>query len=151
MAIQRHSPSRSTPSRHSGLPLLLYDLGAASHHLPLAAVLPEQFHTPPPGRDTTSGEVALMRAVLEDALGCFQKQFVKNGRRALRLAREAEEWFFTDDPHWPFSFINICAVLNLDPGYLRMGIQRWHQRYASQPVKTRRRAVPTRRALKIAA
>jgi hypothetical protein len=91
-----------------------------------AAVLPEQFYNPP-ARTTGRGEVALMRAVLEEAVDCFQKQFVKSGRRAQRLAREAEEWIYSDEVRWPFSFVNICAVLGLDPDYVRLKLKRWRE------------------------
>ena len=122
------TPSHPGPYPHSfrrpGLPLFLYDLGTASRTLPPAAVLPEQFSPyPPAGLDTTRGEAALMYAVLKDAVECFQKQHVRNGRRAQRLAKEAEEWLFTDDPGWLFSFVNVCAVLGLDPAYLRLGLR----------------------------
>ena len=93
------------------------------------AVLPEQFYNPP-ARTTGRGEVALMRAVLEEAVDCFQKQFVKSGRRAQRLAREAEEWIYSDEVRWPFSFVNICAVLGLDPGYMRLKLKRWRENVA---------------------
>lgn len=73
-----------------------------------------------------------MRAVLEDAIHCFQKQFVRKGRRVVRLAREAEEWFAADDPCWPFSFVNICAVLGLEPEYIRLGLRRWRERQEAQ-------------------
>lgn len=92
-----------------------------------AAVLPEQFYNPPARTTTGRGEVALMRAVLEEAVECFQKQFVKSGRRAQRLAREAEEWIYADEVRWPFSFVNICAVLGLDPDYIRLKLKRWRE------------------------
>ena len=114
------------------LPILLYDLGAASQLLPTAAVLPEQFYARPTGYEAQRGEAALMRAVLEDAIHCFQKQFVRKGRRVLRLAREAEEWLAADDPRWPFSFVNICAVLGLEPEYLRLGLKQWRERQEAQ-------------------
>jgi len=92
-----------------------------------------------------------MRAVLEDAVNCFQKQSAKSGRHAQRLAREAEEWLFSDDPHWPFSFVNICAVLGLDPGYVRLGLKRWRQQPSAEPQPKGRQTGPARRPLKIAA
>jgi len=70
-------------------------------------------------------EVALMRAVLADALDCFQKQFRSGEREDQRLAQEAEEWFFSDDYNCLFSFVHICAVLGLDPEYVRRGLKRW--------------------------
>lgn len=112
----------------SALPILLYDLRAANQLLPTAAVLPEQFYTRPTRCVAQHGEVALMRAVLEDAIHCFQKQFVRKGPRVLRQAREAEEWLAAADSRWPFSFVNICAVLGLEPEYVRLGLKQWRER-----------------------
>lgn len=99
---------------------------------------------------TTDGETALRRAILEDALICFQKQTATAGRQVQRLAREAEAWFFADDYSWPFSFVNICAVLKLDPEYIRLGLKRWRER---PPVKQKRHRRPAvaNRSLRIAA
>ena len=146
-------PSQRAKSSHRrSLPLFLYDLRAANELLPPAAVLPEQFYSPPANSDKAHGEVALMRAVLEDALNCFQKQSASSGRRAQRLAKEAEEWLFTDDYHWPFSFVNICAVLGLDAEYVRRGLERWRQTSFARPEKGRQRGVPSEhRPFRIAA
>lgn len=139
------------PSQRPALPLLLYDLGAADQELPLTAVLPDQFYRPPADNGPVAGERALRRAVLEDALRCFQKQFVTNGRRAQRLAREAEEWFFMDDFHWPFSFVNICAVLGLDPAYIRFKLKRWRERVLTEQQRTRQSTVPIPQPFELAA
>jgi len=149
--MPRHANSHVKSFPRPALPLMLYDLGAASQILPPASVLPEQFHSPSTGTDTAHGEIALMRAVLEDAISCFQKESVKSGRRSQRLAREAEEWLFTDDYHWPFSFVNICAVLGLDAEYVRLGLKRWHQHPPAAPRKRKRKATPARPPLPIAA
>ncbi len=106
---------------------LLYDLGAATRTLPPATILPEQFYGFPAHCRASSGEIALMRAVLTDAIECFQKQSLKSGRRPQRLAREAEDWLFRDEHHWPFSFVNICGVLGIDPAYIRRGLKRWRE------------------------
>ena len=58
---------------------------------------------------------------------------------------------FSDDSHWPFSFVNICVVLGLEPGYLRQGLKQWHQHRSAEPWKRRQRAVPVSRPLKLAA
>ena len=148
----QHSPSaRTTHSSHRPpLSPFLYDLGAASQALPLAAVLPSQFYSSPVNANASRGEVALMRAVLEDAIECFQKQAFKSGRRVQRLAQEAEEWFFTDDQQWPFSFINICNVLGVDADYIRRGLKQLRQQ--QPPLETQRRqATPPHRHVPIAA
>jgi hypothetical protein len=121
----------------------LYDSGA---------ITPELFFDGPANKCTLRGEFALMYAVLEDAFRCFQEQFVSGRQHTQRLAREAEEWFFSEDPHWPFSFVNICAVLGLDPGYIRSGLRRWRQHPPKQLRKERWRAVVSgRRPLRGAA
>jgi hypothetical protein len=73
-------------------------------------------------------EAALMCAVLEDAVDCFQKRFVCATRRAKRLGEEAEEWLFSDDSKWAFSFLSICTALDLGPQYIRQGLKRLHER-----------------------
>ena len=60
------------------------------HELAPAAVLPEQFYDIPIGVAHASGVVALIRAVLDDAIDCYQKQFCAGGRRDQRLAKEVE-------------------------------------------------------------
>ncbi len=67
-----------------------------------------------------------MCAVLEDALLCFQRQF-EIERRDILAAQEAEEWFFSDDSHWLFSFVSICTVLGLEPEVIRKGLKHWRQ------------------------
>jgi hypothetical protein len=129
--MQKPTPANRPKSFHRpALSPFLYDLGAATHILPPAAVLPEQFYGVPINVHSSRGEVALMRAVLEDAIECFQKQALKSGRRAQRLAREAEEWLFKDDQRWPFSFLNVCNVLGIDPAYIRRGLKQWRMQHA---------------------
>ncbi len=138
----------SQKSRRPSLPLFLYDLSAASRILPPAAVLPEQFYGSAEHADSSYGELALMRAVLEDAVHCFQKS---QGTDAAALAKEAERWFFSDEQHWPFSFMNICAALGLNADYIRLGLQRWRQHPPAVPPKKRRRAVLTHTTMSVAA
>ena len=89
-----------------------------------------------------------MRAVLEDAVLCFQKS---QGSNAASLAKDAERWFFADDQHWPFSFVKICAALGLNAEYIRMGLQRWRQHPPAVSPKKRRRTVLTHTTLSVAA
>ena len=111
------------------------------------SVLPEQFYDPPANLAHGRPEAELMRAVLEDALLCFQKGLVHPGRRVQRLAREAEEWLFSDDDSWPFSFVSICAVLGLEPAYLRQGLRSWRHGRPPTAAKKRLRMVAGQRRL----
>jgi hypothetical protein len=76
-----------------------------------------------PGAPDTP-ERALMRAVLQRALDDLSGIFaVAMGLRARgRLQRETEEWFLSEDMTWPYSFVNICQVLNLDAGAIRRAL-----------------------------
>jgi hypothetical protein len=146
--MKSHSSQIPQRFRRPSLPLFLYDLSAATQLLPPAAVLPEQFYGSAEHPDSSHGELALMRAVLEDAVHCFQKS---QGSDAATLAKDAERWLFTDDQRWPFSFMNICAALGLNAEYLRMGLQRLRQHPPASPPKKRRRSVLTHTAMSVAA
>ena len=122
--MSEHVANNKKGRPHS-LPLFLYDLSSASQLFPPAAVLPEQFYGSQTQYHRAEGVVALMRAVLADAIDCFQNQTRKNTIHARILGHDAGQWIFTDDDSWPFSFVNICRVLGLDVGYVRRGLQRW--------------------------
>ena len=118
----------SKKARPRALSPFLYDLRAAMDTLAPAVMLPEQFYPSPNSQHRERGEVALMRAVLVDALLCFQKHAFSQRRAGQRLYREAKEWIFSDEQRWPFSFVNVCAALNLNPGYIRLLLGRWQQK-----------------------
>ena len=88
-------------------------------------VLPEQLLEGYRNDSYLSGEKALMLAVLEDGLRCFQEHF-RNARYNPRLlSQEAEEWIRAEDWDWPFSFNNVCDALGLDPEAMRASLLRW--------------------------
>jgi hypothetical protein len=117
----------------------------------LDAVLPEQVYADPLSARVGGPEASLMRAIMEDAIVCFQYQFYIPGTRAQRLAREAEKWFFSDDTEWPFTFVNICTVLGFNPEYIREGLRRWYVKHPPKMKRRKRRAVGALGALKLAA
>lgn len=83
------------------------------------------------------GEFELVRATLDDAIHTYRKYAMAKGRRAQRLFREVDEWFAAEDWSWPFSFVNICEVLDLDASYIRTGLKLWreHAQGSSQSLK----------------
>jgi hypothetical protein len=82
-------------------------------------------------------EKELVLALIEDAVFCFKKYLESKREKEQRLFEDAETWFFDDDRQWPLSFLNVCDLLSLDPGYLRGGLLRWKKQKlgAAPPTK----------------
>ena len=87
------------------------------------SVLPEQFFDSRVKLATVCPETALMYAVLEDAFLCFHERFEAD-QRYMQRAREAEDWFFSDDSRWLFSFVSVCDALGLEREYIRKKLKR---------------------------
>ena len=86
------------------------------------------FATPPAEvaeRIRTQPECHLLWAVLREGMETYMRYAAATNRRGQRLFTEAETWIFEDDPTWLCSFVSICHVLELEPGYLRARLQRW--------------------------
>lgn len=109
-----------------------------------ASVLPEQFFNPQHSFFTGRPVAALLQAVLEDALACFQKQFITERPHVQREAREAEAWFWSEDARWPFSFVTVCAALGLEPEAIRRQLKRWSHSHLARPQKQMRRSASRR-------
>lgn len=88
------------------------------------AVLPEQFFDSRVKLAKVCPETALMYAVLEDAFLCFHNQFEGDQPR-IQSAHEAEDWFFSDNSRWFFSFLSVCDALGLEPQYIRHKLKHW--------------------------
>jgi hypothetical protein len=72
-------------------------------------------------------EQELMLAILQDAVSCFRENLTAGAPRKQALFREAEEWLFSDDKSYFFSFLNICESVGLSPAYLLGGLIRWKE------------------------
>ena len=70
-------------------------------------------------RPAWTGEQKMMYAILENSLFAYSRICKLRNVRARRLREEDERWFSSNDRHWPFSFINICETLEIDPNYIR--------------------------------
>jgi hypothetical protein len=66
-------------------------------------------------------EQRLALAVLQDAVADFQRHAFDLGPRFA----EMRDWIFSDDASWPFTFVNLCSALDLDPSHLRCGLAGW--------------------------
>jgi len=95
-------------------------------------VLPEQFFEGARRDSQASGEKALMLAVLEDGIRCFQEH-LRNPRSNPRLlSQQAEAWIRAVDYEWPFSFNNVCETLGIDPSALRAALLAWKARRSAE-------------------
>jgi hypothetical protein len=70
-------------------------------------------------RPAETPERRLMAALLREAIECYIRDCHAGNRHKKRSYREAEEWFFGGDDSDVFSLDNVCAFLNLAPGYIR--------------------------------
>ena len=89
-------------------------------------------------------ETALMLAVLEEAITTFQKFAFSNSPRGKNLFRDVDRWIRAEDYNWPFSFNNICELLDLEPTWLRSRLHEWKE----QP-QGRSRTVKTHKARRV--
>ncbi len=117
--LGRAEPALAEPGRLDRTPEGLADLFAPD------IVLPEQFFEGARRDSQASGEKALMLAVLEDGIRCFQEH-LRNPRSNPRLlSQQAEAWIRAVDYEWPFSFNNVCETLGIDPAALRRALLDW--------------------------
>ncbi len=91
------------------------------------ALLPAQFYAAFRGGSGVRGEKRLMLAVLEDALDCFQKYAAARDGHGQALFDEAHAWIVSNDRGWFFSYENICETLEINPEYLRRGLDSWRR------------------------
>ena len=88
-------------------------------------ILPEQYCAAHSPDNATRRERHLMVAVLRDAVECYQKYSLARHPRGRTLFAEAVAWIESTDREWPFSYENICDVLELDPGCVRRNLAEW--------------------------
>lgn len=68
-------------------------------------------------------ERALLLALLEDAIHCYRKFATARNRAGRQQFREAEAWLMGGGDGTVFAFENVCALLGLDPEYVRRGVR----------------------------
>lgn len=112
------------------------------------ALLPAQFYAAFRGGSGVRGERRLMLAVLEDALDCFQKYAVARDGHGQQLFAEANQWITSNDRGWFFSYENICETLEINPEYLRRGLEAWrHSAARALPPAAKVDVAPLRAAV----
>ena len=84
------------------------------------------------------GEEALMLAVLKSCVEDLQKYADAKSKKGKDLYSQAEQWVLQKDSEFPFSFENICEVLDFQPDYIRNGLLQC--RKIKRPWSRKRRA-----------
>jgi hypothetical protein len=85
-------------------------------------IAPEQYREIFSRSRNLEPEQELMLAILCDAIECIFKYCDEPLPVRAKLFHEAREWLFDDDEKEAFSFLNVCAGLNLDSSYVRRGV-----------------------------
>ena len=122
----RDSPQQRTFTAHQ--------FGPACRSIPLLTepniVTSEQYLSH--GYVMAQAEKRLMFAVLLDAVECFKKFAPLRPSRSHRFFKDAEEWIFENNHEWPFSFINICEAVGINPRHVRGDLNEWKRKMIPQ-------------------
>ena len=103
----------TTYTAHDDLPNIFNGVG----------ILPVQFGESRRRKLPSEGERKLLFAVLEDAIRTYLRH--RDSGLAARNNEEfveAVEWLSVDDDSSPFTFLNVCEALGIEPDCLRLGI-----------------------------
>jgi hypothetical protein len=84
-------------------------------------VLPTQFLQ----ASIATPEKRLLLAVLEEAVGTYQRHVTDTDRDGRAVFADVQAWFASEDGAWLYSFVAICDVIGLDPTYVRTGLGQW--------------------------
>ena len=103
-------------------------------------MLPAQYFTLLRKQSPQGPEYMLLIAVLQDAIECFQKYRDARDENGRELFEDARTWIAAEDRSWPFSFENVCGVLNLHADYVRRGLWKWAEN--QDRVRQRPKVVP---------
>jgi hypothetical protein len=123
-----HKPEHTNPGGDEGIATLFQP----------DVLLSEQYRENFRRKTPLEPEKALLLAVLEDGVRCFQDNILPRNRKKQILFEEAEAWLFSDEANGVFSFVSICALLGFDPGYIRRGLRRWQERAVGEGRKKQR-------------
>lgn len=92
-------------------------------------ILPSQL----PSVSNWTPEVRLAAAVLAQAIADVRWRR-PDGRDRIR-ANAALRWLRSDDGHWPYSFLRICEMLQIEPEWVRDRVNGWvRERVAGRAV-----------------
>lgn len=121
---REHAPPDGTPpEKKKWVPVDI-----KRHDFAHDVLLPSQlYRSGPHAGGTASGELWLLRAVLENAVHAWLHYRQAKDARGRRLFEEAEAWFRSTRRDYLCAFESICEHLQLDPDYIRRGLGAWPQ------------------------
>jgi hypothetical protein len=94
-------------------------LAVIDHLMSSGTLLPAQL----PSASCWSPEKKLAAVVLASALVDIRDHHGTRAHR--RRVAEAIEWVRSDDGEWPYSFLRLCALFDLEPEWVRDAVGRW--------------------------
>src|SRR4051812_31433597 len=74
----------------------------------------------PEGAQACLPELSLVAAIFGDAVRCARRA---GGSVTHRQSSEAREWIASERRDWPFTFVNVCDFLGIDPKTVRTRLQ----------------------------
>jgi hypothetical protein len=104
-------------------------------------LLPSQFFAALKRKRFSCGEHRLLVAIIQDAVECFQKHLHARDSKRRQLYLDAADWLGEEEDFGPFSFVNVCELLGMNPDWVREGLFVWRDRE-----RNRRRSRAVRKA-----
>ena len=95
-------------------------------------ILPSQF----PRSTLATPERRLLLAVLEEAIGTYQRHITATDGHARAALAEVIAWFACEDDAWLYSFVAICDTLGIEATYVRSGLGLLPDARRTQPLWT---------------
>ena len=96
----------------------------SQEHITLVDLVPVPLSDPIAVRLRMSGECRLLWAVLEDGIACYLRYGDHPSAAMRKLFQEARDWIEAKEGAGLCSFSGICGAFQIDPSYLRRGLQR---------------------------
>jgi hypothetical protein len=92
------------------------------------SILPSQFFDTRKKNEAVEPLKRLMLAVLADAVSCYQTGLDTRATSRRRAFLQVQQWLFGARADGPFSFENVCYVLDITPDNLRQMLRNWRAR-----------------------
>jgi hypothetical protein len=122
MAVADDAHDESSPSKHA-----VARSEAVRADAPRRTIVEPVIVLPSPrlGERLSTPEQRLLLAVLEEAVGTYQRYVAPMDRRGQTLLADVAAWFASEATGTICDFITLCDVLGIDPSYVRSGLRKW--------------------------